>query len=109
MAVLLMLLAAVLTTLLAGLLTPALGAWAHRRDFLDIPNQRSSHAIATPRIGGVALVTSVVAGRALLQIAGSGIGREAGIVLAGAAAIAALGLADDFWTLSAIVRLLVQA
>lgn len=109
MAVLVMCVAAVVTLILAGILTPLLARWAHRRNFLDIPNQRSSHAIATPRIGGVALVTSVVAGLALLQIAGSGIGRDAGIVLAGALAIATLGLADDFWTLSAIVRLLVQA
>lgn len=101
--------AAVVTFILAGTLTPLLAKWARRRNLLDIPNQRSSHVIATPRIGGVALVASVVAGLVLYQIAGSGIGREAAIVVAGALTIAALGLADDFWTLSAIVRLLVQA
>lgn len=101
--------AAVVTFILAGTLTPLLAKWAHRRNLLDIPNQRSSHVIATPRIGGVALVASVVAGLALFQIAGSGIGTEAAVVVAGALTIAALGLADDFWTLSAIVRLLVQA
>ena len=74
-------------------------AWAHRRNFLDIPNHRSSHVVATPRIGGVALVTSVVAGavaccrsRALASVA------TRRVVLTGAVAIAALGLADDFWT-----------
>lgn len=109
MAVVLMLVAAALTALLAGLLTPALARWAHRRDFLDIPNHRSSHVIATPRIGGVAVVCSVVAGVGLLQAIGVGLGHDALIVLAGGVGIAALGLADDFWSLSAIVRLLVQS
>lgn len=109
MAVFVMFVAAVVTLVLAAMLTPLLARWAHRRNFLDVPNQRSSHVIATPRIGGVALVTSVVAGLGVLQIAGVGIGREGGVVLTGALAIAALGLADDFWTLSAVVRLLVQA
>lgn len=104
-----MLVAVALTALLAGLLTPALARWAHRRDFLDIPNHRSSHVIATPRIGGVAVVCSVAAGVGLLQATGMSLGDDALIVLVGAVAIAALGLADDFWSLSAIVRLLVQS
>jgi UDP-N-acetylmuramyl pentapeptide phosphotransferase/UDP-N-acetylglucosamine-1-phosphate transferase len=65
--------------------------------------------IATPRIGGVALVTSIVAGLAVLQVAGSGIAADAAVVVVGALTIAALGLADDLWTLSAVVRLAVQA
>jgi glycosyltransferase WbpL len=101
--------AAVVVFVVAATLTPFLATWAHRRNLLDIPNERSSHVIATPRIGGVALVTSVFIGVGLLQIAGAGISRDAAIVLAGALAIAALGLADDFWTLSAVLRLLVQA
>jgi len=109
MAVLMMFLAAGVTAVLAGLLTPALARWAHRRDFLDIPNHRSSHVIATPRIGGVAVVCSIVAGVGLLQVSGLGVGRDAAIVLFGAVAIAALGLADDFWSLSAVARLLVQS
>ena len=102
-------LAATLTAVLAGLLTPALAAWAHRRDFLDIPNFRSSHVIATPRIGGVAMVISVIAGVCVLQAMGVAFGRDAAVVLVGAIVIAALGLADDFWSLSAVVRLLVQS
>jgi Fuc2NAc and GlcNAc transferase len=65
--------------------------------------------IATPRIGGVAVVCSIVAGVGLLQVSGLGVGRDAAIVLVGAVAIAALGLADDFWSLSAVARLLVQS
>jgi Fuc2NAc and GlcNAc transferase len=97
-----------LTFLVAGLLTPLLTTWAHRNDLLDIPNARSSHVVATPRIGGVALVVSVLAGLTALQAFGPGVGRDAMIVVAGASAIAALGLVDDFRPLPALTRLLVH-
>jgi UDP-N-acetylmuramyl pentapeptide phosphotransferase/UDP-N-acetylglucosamine-1-phosphate transferase len=101
--------AVVLAFLSAGLLTPLLTAWAHRNDFLDIPNSRSSHVVATPRIGGVAIIASVLVGLAVLEAFGPGLGREATVVVAAALAIAALGLVDDFWPLSAVPRLLFQA
>jgi UDP-N-acetylmuramyl pentapeptide phosphotransferase/UDP-N-acetylglucosamine-1-phosphate transferase len=104
-----MFVAAIVAFVAAAILTPLMARWAHRRNLLDIPNERSSHVIATPRIGGVALVTSVLVALALLQIAGAGISHDAGIVLTGALGIAAIGLVDDVWTLSAIVRLVVQA
>ena len=104
-----MVLAAIVTFLSAGLLTPLLTTWAHRNNLLDIPNDRSSHAVATPRIGGVALVISVLAGVALFEAFGPGLGHEARVVLAGAVAVAVLGVVDDFWQLSALPRLLVQA
>jgi glycosyltransferase WbpL len=108
MTIFVMFVAAVITCVLAAILTPLLAKWAHRRAFLDIPNHRSSHVIATPRIGGVALVCAMVAGVALWQAIGMSLGRDAAVVLVGAVAIAALGLADDVWSLSALVRLLVQ-
>ena len=103
-----MVFAAVATFLSAGLLTPLLSTWAHRNNLLDIPNERSSHVVATPRIGGVALVASVLAGVAVFEALGSGLGHEAQVVLGGAVAVAGLGLVDDFWQLSALPRLLVQ-
>ncbi len=103
-----MVLAAVVTFLSAGLLTPVLTTWAHRNNLLDIPNARSSHSVATPRIGGVALVASVLAGVAMFEAFGPGLGHEARLVLAGAAAVAVLGVVDDFWKLSALPRLAVQ-
>lgn len=36
--------------------TAALRAWLVRRAFLDIPNERSSHTVPTPRGGGIAIV-----------------------------------------------------
>lgn len=103
-----MVLAAVVTSVLAGALTPLLTEWAHRRAFLDVPNHRSSHAVATPRIGGVAIVLSVLSGAAVLHLIGAGLGRDTTVVLAGAVAIAVLGLLDDFRQLPALARLVVQ-
>jgi Fuc2NAc and GlcNAc transferase len=98
--------AAVFTFLSAGLLTPLLTKWAHQHNLLDVPNDRSSHVVATPRIGGVALVASVVGGLVLFHVVDSA---EARVALAGAVAVAVLGLLDDVYQLPALARLLVQA
>jgi Fuc2NAc and GlcNAc transferase len=103
-----MLLAALAGAVLTGTLIPPLAAWARRRNYLDIPNHRSSHVVATPRIGGIALVLGVVAGAAVLHLLGGGLDRGPVTVLAGALGIALLGLIDDFQQLSPVVRLVVQ-
>ncbi|CAN5597502.1 glycosyltransferase family 4 protein [soil metagenome] len=104
-----MLFAAAVTAVVTGVLTPLLAAWARGRRFLDVPNARSSHVVATPRIGGVALVLGVFGGVLILHLAGGDISRDTILVLAGALAIGLLGLADDFWQLPALGRLAVQA
>lgn len=72
---------------------------------LDIPNERSSHAVPVPRGGGVACFLGVAAGAAVMGRA-SGVGRRdvAGVLL-----LAATGLADDqTGHLSPAVRLVAQ-
>ena len=34
--------------------------WARRAGVLDVPNERSSHTVPTPRMGGVPMVAAVV-------------------------------------------------
>jgi UDP-N-acetylmuramyl pentapeptide phosphotransferase/UDP-N-acetylglucosamine-1-phosphate transferase len=101
-------LAAVAAAILTGVLTPLFASWARRRNYLDVPNHRSSHVVATPRTGGIALVLGVLGGVVVLYLFGSGLGVGLPPVLAGALAIALLGLVDDFQHLSALVRLAVQ-
>ncbi len=103
-----MFLAALTATVLTGALTPVLAAWARRRHYLDVPNHRSSHVVATPRIGGIALVLGVLSGVVVLYLSGAGLGVGVPHVLGGALAIAVLGLIDDFQHLSALVRLAIQ-
>ena len=93
----------------AGLLTPALASWARARGLLDVPNDRSSHVEATPRIGGVAIVAAVIAGAVASHFFGEGPGSRAGRVLILAVGMGILGFADDIRPLPARVRLAVQS
>ena len=104
-----MLLAALAGAIVTATMTPILAAWARRGNYLDIPNHRSSHAVPTPRIGGVALVLGVSTGALILDLSGTGLDRRTVIVLAGALGIAVLGLIDDFRHVPALVRLAIQS
>lgn len=57
-----------LSTLAALVMTGMLRRYALNRGLLDIPNERSSHAIATPRGGGLAIVMIFVFGLLALKI-----------------------------------------
>lgn len=45
----------------------ALKAYALKQNLLDVPNERSSHALPTPRGGGLAIVVVFLCGLALLR------------------------------------------
>ena len=103
-----MLLSGLVAFMMAAVLTPLLAAWARRRDLLDIPNERSSHRIATPRIGGVAFVLALLAGLAVADFSGNGLSPAAWLVVGAACGLAVVGLIDDFRPLPALLRLVLQ-
>ncbi len=88
----------------AALLTRIVIAVAVRGSILAIPNQRSSHALPTPTMGGVAIALPVLAW------CGYRIGQDplCWAALGGGGMLAVLGLADDLRDLSARVRLPIQ-
>jgi len=94
-------LAAALTFLLTGVLL----RYALRRNLLDIPNDRSSHTVPTPRGGGVAIVASFLGCLALL-----GSGREFVIfhivVIMAGSLVALIGFWDDHGHIPARWRVL---
>ena len=93
-----------LTCLTTGVLIPIL---AHR-EIVDRPNERSSHRVATPRGGGIAVIGSVLLAWIALartELVPSGV---FGIVL-GAVLLAAVSWLDDLRGLPPVVRLLAQA
>lgn len=104
--------AVALLVLVAGLsvgLTAAMRRYALRRRLLDIPNDRSSHDVPTPRGGGVAIVCASLFGSAVLwwldvvpaaQFAGLAGG---GILVAG------VGYLDDHRDIPARWRAVVHA
>ena len=96
-------------------LTRALRDSALRRGWLDRPDgRRKLHAAAVPPVGGVAVLLALVAGFALsLLVPGvdwsaADQGNSALHLLAATAAVAAVGLLDDIYSVRPSVKLLVQ-
>lgn len=87
-------------------LTGALRKYAIHRSLIDIPNARSSHAVPTPRGGGVAIVSVVAVAVLWSVMAGSDKPAMAGAVLVSGVAVALLGFADDHGHIAAGWRLL---
>jgi UDP-N-acetylmuramyl pentapeptide phosphotransferase/UDP-N-acetylglucosamine-1-phosphate transferase len=80
--------------------------WALRRNLLDIPNERSSHAVPTPRGGGLVIVIVVLTGFVLTLFVGAGLPLISCIAyLLGALIIAAISGVDDLFKVSAKARL----
>jgi len=97
----------------AGLASFA-ATWAVRRyalasNLIDVPNDRSSHAVATPRGGGLAIVVAIAAALAALYVDGSIPVRHLIPWLLGGGAISLVGFIDDRRGLKASVRFAVHA
>lgn len=83
-------------------------AWALHKAILDQPNHRSSHTRPTPRGGGLGIVAACTLGIAAATLSGWLSPQLAGALACGLP-IALTGYIDDRVSLSARVRLLVQA
>lgn len=90
---------------IAIVFTPVLRTLAQRRHWLDEPNQRTSHANPTPRVGGLAFIVATVAGVSLsMPNPPSWLW---GVAL-GALLLAFTGFLDDLVTLSEFQKLAPQ-
>ena len=76
-----------------------------RRGVVDVPNQRSSHSVPTPRGGGLACVFGVVVALVVAQVLSHPVPWA---LIGGAVILAAVGFADDQGGLSAFFRLAAQ-
>lgn len=91
----------------------ALLTWVARKralsqGIIDIPNSRSSHAVPTPRGGGIAIVISASLAFTALSLLGWLDVRSLVALLGGGLAVAIVGMLDDRGHVSAGVRLLVH-
>jgi len=103
-----LLMALVLTVLLAWAITGMVRRHALNNAILDIPNSRSSHSVPTPRGGGLAIVLTFlpcVAALYFLRMLDLPI---AAALAAGGAAIAIVGYLDDKKALPASIRFAVH-
>ncbi|UVM40342.1 glycosyltransferase family 4 protein [Pseudomonas sp. B21-017] len=88
------------------LLTAALRKYAISRSLMDVPNARSSHVVATPRGGGVAIVVAFIVSLMFLYAAEL-ITPSAFVASAGAGlSVALIGFMDDHGHIAARWRLL---
>ena len=102
--ILLPVLAAVLTLILTGFIRRQ----ALARAMLDHPNHRSLHSAPTPRGGGIGIVVTVLA-YGVYALVTDIIDLPLALALVGGGGmIAAVGTADDIWSLSAEIRLAVH-
>ncbi|MCL1498024.1 MraY family glycosyltransferase [Xanthomonas nasturtii] len=91
------------------LLVAALGTWVlrryalHRR-LLDQPGERRSHAVATPRGGGMAIVAAILLGCVAASVLWPTARPTIGWFAAGLVAVAGVGWWDDHRPLSARLR-----
>jgi UDP-N-acetylmuramyl pentapeptide phosphotransferase/UDP-N-acetylglucosamine-1-phosphate transferase len=102
-----LLVAGLIIALVAGLATGIVLRFLKRRVILDVPNQRSSHAVPTPRGGGIAVVFVIVVAWAGMAVATADV--AALLVVALASIIALVSWLDDLWGLPIAFRLLAQA
>lgn len=100
-----LLIAVLVAGMVALIVTRAVEGLARRRSLLDIPNDRSSHDVPTPRIGGLGIVVGTVTG--WLFAAGWTDGQATIIVLA-ALGLGAVGLLDDVRHTSVLGKYLAQ-
>ena len=77
-----------------------------KKSIFDIPNERSSHTIPTPRGGGVAIIIVFYIGLLYFQ---ENIDAQLFSALLCALPIAFIGFLDDIFTLSSKIRFFIQS
>jgi UDP-N-acetylmuramyl pentapeptide phosphotransferase/UDP-N-acetylglucosamine-1-phosphate transferase len=92
---------------LSFILTYIIRQIAIRHKVLDIPNERSSHSIPTPRGGGLAIVISWYMGITILYFFKQ-LERELYFALLTGILLAAISLLDDLISLKPVIRLVAQ-
>jgi UDP-GlcNAc:undecaprenyl-phosphate/decaprenyl-phosphate GlcNAc-1-phosphate transferase len=95
------LLALALAAVVSLLATPVAGALAWRLGAIDTPRERGLHQFPTPRLGGLAILVTVLAGGFVFLP----LDQQTQAIMIGAAVIALVGAADDILELSADFKL----
>ncbi|KIM09179.1 MAG: glycosyl transferase [Sulfurovum sp. PC08-66] len=94
--------------LLSFVLTYMVKEHAIRKAILDIPNDRSSHTVPTPRGGGIAIAVTWFMGLGILYATDAIDARLFGALMVGVV-LSMVSYLDDLYDLSPKLRLLVQA
>lgn len=100
----------VIAALLAYVATPAMRHLAFRTGAVTAVRERDVHTTPTPRLGGVAIFVGIASGIVFASAIPFldpifNANRSAWAVLAGAALVCAVGIADDIWDLDWMAKL----
>ena len=87
-------------------LTYMIKAYALKKSVMDIPNERSSHTVPTPRGGGAAIIVVFYMGLFYFR---ESIDTTLFYALLCGLPVAFIGLLDDIFTLSSKIRILIQS
>jgi UDP-N-acetylmuramyl pentapeptide phosphotransferase/UDP-N-acetylglucosamine-1-phosphate transferase len=98
----------IIVLIVSFVLTYLVRYWAICNSFFDIPNERSSHSIPTPRIGGIAIAIAWYLGLYYLRYCNK-IDNSLFISSLMGIPLAIVGLLDDLIKLKPALRLLIQA
>lgn len=82
--------------------------FAVKRALFDEPNERSSHRVAVPRVGGSAFIPPVLIYLSVAWSTGLMDGRVILAFITAAGGLYVLGVLDDFLSLRAVPRLIIQ-
>ena len=94
--------------LLSAAITGLIRIYAQRANLLDVPNQRSSHEVSTPRGGGLGIVIVTLGAAVVLWATGRLESETVVALVLGGGMIATIGFADDHSHVSSGWRFLVQ-
>lgn len=100
-----LLIAVLVAGIAATIVTRLVERLARQRSLLDIPNDRSSHDVPTPRIGGLGIVVGTVIG---WLVAAGWMDGEATVIVLAALGLGAVGLLDDVHHTSVLGKYLAQ-
>lgn len=82
---------------------PSIVAVARAKGFYDMPNGRTSHTLATPYLGGVAVFTGLIL--STVVIAGAGFEHDLMYIIAGLVILLFIGLKDDMLMINPLKKL----
>jgi len=97
-----------LALLLSAGLTGLVKLYSRRANLLDVPNERSSHQVATPRGGGLSIVIVFLGAVLVLYVFGQPPTDVLSALLVGGVMVAGIGFIDDHRHVPAKWRFLVQ-
>jgi len=81
--------------------------WAIHKSILDVPNERSSHSIPTPRVGGIAIAIAWFIGLLYFHFSNE-IDKQLFLALLSGMPLAIIGILDDILNLKPGLRFLIQ-